>query len=599
MTTEEIKYDENSITTLSSLEHIRLRSGMYIGRLGNGTHPDDGIYILIKEVVDNSIDEYIMGNGKKIIITLKENEISVRDFGRGIPLGKVIDCVSKINTGAKYNTSVFQFSVGLNGVGTKAVNALSSAFYVKSIRDGKFFSAYFEKGVLISSEEGDTDEETGTFFKFTADKEIFGEYNYNPIFISKRFWYYAYLNMGLELRFNGEKFLSKKGLFDLLEKEVGEDKIYPQIYYKSQTLEFSFTHTNSYGENYISFVNGQHTTDGGTHQSAFREGILKGINDYSKKDFQGADIREGIFGTIAIKVQDPIFESQTKNKLGNNEVRSPIVQEVKVAIEDFLHKNKEVADRIMDKITFNEKIRKELQNVKKVAKERAKRVSIKVPNLKDCKFHFNDNTDEGKESMIFLTEGQSASGSMIVTRNVYNQAIFPLKGKPMNCFDTKLEVVYKNEELYNIMQALGIEESVENLRYSKIVLATDADVDGLHIRNLLITYFLQFFEPLVMRNHIYILETPLFRVRNKKETVYCYSEKERDLAIKKLKVNVEITRFKGLGEISPSEFGQFIGKDIRLLPVSIGEKHQVKELLTFYMGKNTPDRKQYIMANLK
>lgn len=599
MATEEIKYDENSITTLSSLEHIRLRSGMYIGRLGNGTHPDDGIYILIKEVVDNSIDEYIMGNGKKIIITLKENEIAVRDFGRGIPLGKVIDCVSKINTGAKYNTSVFQFSVGLNGVGTKAVNALSSAFYVKSIRDGKFLSAYFEKGVLVSSEEGDTEEETGTFFKFTADKEIFGEYNYNPIFISKRFWYYAYLNMGLELRFNGEKFLSKKGLFDLLEKEVGEDKIYPQIYYKSQTLEFSFTHTNSYGENYISFVNGQHTTDGGTHQSAFREGILKGINDYSKKDFQGADIREGIFGTIAIKVQDPIFESQTKNKLGNNEVRSPIVQEVKVAIEDFLHKNKEVADRIIDKISFNEKIRKELQNVKKVAKERAKRVSIKVPNLKDCKFHFNDNTDEGKESMIFLTEGQSASGSMIVTRNVYNQAIFPLKGKPMNCFDTKLEVVYKNEELYNIMQALGIEESVENLRYSKIVLATDADVDGLHIRNLLITYFLQFFEPLVLRNHIYILETPLFRVRNKKETVYCYSEKERDLAIKKLKVNVEITRFKGLGEISPSEFGQFIGKDIRLLPVSIGEKHQVKELLTFYMGKNTPDRKQYIMANLK
>lgn len=598
MTTEN-KYDENSITTLSSLEHIRLRSGMYIGRLGNGTHPDDGIYILIKEVVDNSIDEYIMGNGKKIIITLKDNEIAVRDFGRGIPLGKVIDCVSKINTGAKYNTSVFQFSVGLNGVGTKAVNALSSAFYVKSIRDGKFFSAYFEKGVLVSSEEGNTEEETGTFFKFTADKEIFGEYTYNPMFISKRFWYYAYLNMGLELRFNGEKFLSKKGLFDLLEKEVGEDKIYPQIYYRSQTLEFSFTHTNSYGENYISFVNGQHTTDGGTHQSAFREGILKGINDYSKKDFQGADIREGIFGTIAIKVQDPIFESQTKNKLGNNEVRSPIVQEVKVAIEDFLHKNKEVADRIIDKITFNEKIRKELQNVKKVAKERAKRVSIKVPNLKDCKFHFNDNTDEGKESMIFLTEGQSASGSMIVTRNVYNQAIFPLKGKPMNCFDTKLEVVYKNEELYNIMQALGIEESVENLRYSKIILATDADVDGLHIRNLLITYFLQFFEPLVMRNHIYILETPLFRVRNKKETIYCYSENERDLAIKKLKTNFEITRFKGLGEISPSEFGQFIGKDIRLLPVSIGEKHQVKELLTFYMGKNTPDRKQYIMANLK
>lgn len=594
----EIKYDENSITTLSSLDHIRLRSGMYIGRLGNGTHPDDGIYVLIKEVIDNSIDEFIMGNGKKIEVKLNEKEISVRDYGRGIPLGKVVDCVSKINTGAKYNTSVFQFSVGLNGVGTKAVNALSSSFTVKSVREGKFLSAYFEKGVLVNQEEGDTTEETGTFTKFTPDESIFGEYVYNLGFINKRLWYYAYLNTKLEIVFNGEKFYSKKGLFDLLEKEVGDEKIYPQIYYKSETLEFSFTHTNSYGENYISFVNGQHTTDGGTHQSAFREGILKGINEYSKKDFQGSDVREGIFGTIAIKIQDPIFESQTKNKLGNNEVRSPIIQEVKTAIEDFLHKNKEVADRILDKITFNEKVRKELQNVKKVAKERAKKISIKIPNLKDCKYHLNDNTDEGKESMIFITEGQSASGSMVVARDVYTQAVFPLKGKPMNCFDTKLEIVYKNEELYNIMQALGIEETIENLRYNKVIIATDADYDGLHIRNLLITYFLQFFEPLILRNHVYILETPLFRVRNKKETIYCYSEKEKELAIKKLKNNIEITRFKGLGEISPNEFGQFIGKNIRLLPVSVGEKHQVKDLLTFYMGKNTADRKNYIISNL-
>ncbi|MEK7433047.1 MAG: DNA topoisomerase IV subunit B [Cyanobacteriota bacterium] len=594
----EIKYDENAITTLSSLDHIRLRSGMYIGRLGNGTHPDDGIYVLIKEVIDNAIDEYIMGNGKKVEISITEKEVSIRDYGRGIPLGKVIDCVSKINTGAKYNTNVFQFTVGLNGVGTKAVNALSSSFFVKSVRDGEFFSAYFEKGILISQDECKTEEETGTFVKFTPDESIFGAYLYNQAFLTKRFWYYAYLNIGLKIKFNGERFYSKQGLFDLLEKEVGEQKIYPQIYYKSDTLEFSFTHISSYGENYISFVNGQHTINGGTHQSAFREGILKGINEYSKKDFQGADIREGIFGTIAIKVQDPIFESQTKNKLGNNEIRSPIIQEVKTAVEDFLHKNKPVADRILDKILFNEKLRKELQNVKKVAKERAKRVSIKIPNLKDCKYHLNDNTDDGKESMIFITEGQSASGSIVVTRNVYTQAVFPLKGKPMNCFETKLETVYKNDELYNIMQSLGIEESIDNLRYNKVVIATDADVDGLHIRNLLITYFLQFFEAVVLRNHLYILETPLFRVRNKKETIYCYSEKERDLALKKLKNNSEITRFKGLGEISPSEFGQFIGKDIRLIPVSVDEIQIIPKLLGFYMGKNTPERKNYIMNKL-
>ncbi|MBC7474029.1 MAG: type IIA DNA topoisomerase subunit B, partial [Candidatus Sericytochromatia bacterium] len=489
-------------------------------------------------------------------------------------------------------------SVGLNGVGTKAVNALSSSFFVKSHREGKFVSAYFEKGLLIKEESGDTTDPDGTLVKFISDEEIFGSYAYNNSFLSKRFWYYAYLNTGLTINFNGEKFHSKKGLFDLLEKEVGEEKIYDQIFYHSETLEFAFTHTSSYGENYISFVNGQHTTDGGTHQSAFREGILKGINDYSKKNFQGADIREGIFGTIAIKLKDPIFESQTKNKLGNNEVRSPIILEVKTAIEDFLHKNKEIADRILDKITFNERVRKELQNVKKIAKERAKKVAVKIPKLKDCKYHFNDKGTDGDESMIFLTEGQSASGSMVVTRNVYTQAIFPLKGKPMNCFETKMELVYKNEELYNIMQALGIEESIENLRYNKVIIATDADVDGLHIRNLLITYFLHFFDTLVLRNHVYILETPLFRVRNKKETIYCYSEKEKEKAVKKLKTGIEITRFKGLGEISPNEFGQFIGKDMKLIPVSVNEMQEVPKLLTFYMGKNTPERKQYIMENL-
>lgn len=596
--TTEIVYDENTITTLSSLDHIRLRSGMYIGRLGNGNHPDDGIYVLLKEVVDNGIDEYIMGHGKKIIIKINENEVTIRDYGRGIPLGKVVDCVSRINTGAKYNNDVFQFSVGLNGVGTKAVNALSSSFFVKSHRDGKFASACFERGLLIKEEEGETTDPDGTFVRFIPDEKIFGEYSYNHSFLSKRFWYYAYLNTGLELNFNGERFYSKKGLFDLLEKEVESDKLYDQIYYKSDTLEFAFTHTGSYGENYISFVNGQHTTDGGTHQSAFREGILKGINDYSKKNFQGADVREGIFGTISIRIQEPIFESQTKNKLGNTEIRSPIVQEVKTAIEDYLHKNKELADLILDKISFNERVRKELQNVKKMAKEKAKKVAIKIPKLKDCKYHLSDKSPEGDESMIFLTEGQSASGSMVVSRNVYNQAIFPLKGKPMNCFETKMEVVYKNEELYNIMQALGIEETIENLRYNKVIIATDADVDGLHIRNLLITYFLHFFDSLVLRNHVYILETPLFRVRNKKEIIYCYSEKEKEKAVKKLKTGIEITRFKGLGEISPNEFGQFIGKDMRLIPVSVNEMHEVSKLLTFYMGKNTPDRKQYIMDNL-
>lgn len=599
MTKPKVVYDESSITTLSSLEHIRLRSGMYIGRIGNGNHPDDGIYVLLKEIVDNSIDEYIMGNGKAIDVKLSDRKIEVRDYGRGIPLGKLIDCVSTINTGAKYNDDVFQFSVGLNGVGSKAVNALSSKFIVKSFRDGKYSQAHFERGVFVSQSEGETTEPNGTYTMFIPDSEIFGDYEYNIEFIDKRMWYYAYLNSGLTINFNGEQFFSEKGLFDLLEKEISTEKLYDQIYYKSQKLEFSFSHTNTYGESYISFVNGQYTSDGGTHQSAFREGILKGINDFSKKNFNPNDVRDGIFGAISIKLKDPIFESQTKNKLGNTEIRSNIVSEVKEAIEDFLYKNSETAEIILNKISLNERIRNELQNVKKIAKEKAKKVSVKIPKLKDCKYHLNDNRKDGEESMIFLTEGQSATGSMVTARDVYTQAVFPLKGKPMNCFECSREEIYKNEELYNIMQALGIEETIDNLRYNKVVIATDSDVDGLHIRNLLLTYFLHFFEPLVLSNHVYILETPLFRVRNKQKTIYCYSEAEKISAMKRLNTkDMEITRFKGLGEISPNEFGQFIGKNMRLIPVSVNERQQVPKILKFYMGKNTPVRKQYIMDNL-
>lgn len=590
-------YDESAIKTLSSLEHIRLRPGMYIGRLGNGTHRDDGIYILVKEVIDNSIDEYIMGNGRKIEISLKDQTISVRDYGRGIPLGKIVECVSIINTGAKYNDDVFQFSVGLNGVGTKAVNALSSSFLVRSHRDGQYAAAWFEQGVLVRQEEGPTEEPNGTFVSFVADEEVFGPYTYNLDFLRKRLSFYAYLNSGLRLKFNGETFYSKQGLLDLLDREVESERMYEPIYFKGNRIEFALTHTHNYGEDYLSFVNGQYTSDGGTHLSAFKEGILKGVNDFAKKSFQGADVREGIVGTVAVKIKEPVFESQTKNKLGNTDIKSWIIQEVKTQVEDFLYKNSETAQIILDKISFNERIRKELQSVKKLAREKAKKVSIKVPKLKDCKYHLNGKHAEGEESVIFLTEGNSASGSIVMSRDVMTQAVYPLRGKPLNCFATKRELLYQNEELYNIVQALGIEESVEGLRYNKIILATDADVDGLHIRNLLLTFFLHFFEPLVLQGHIYILETPLFRVRNKQETVYCYSEKEKEAALKRIK-QPEITRFKGLGEISPQEFGQFIGNDMRIIPVSVPERHEIHKLLSFYMGKNTPERKNYIMEHL-
>ncbi|MBF2052128.1 MAG: type IIA DNA topoisomerase subunit B [Candidatus Sericytochromatia bacterium] len=598
MSKTSIAYDENAIKTLSSLEHIRLRPGMYIGRLGNGTHRDDGIYVLVKEVVDNAIDEYIMGNGTRIEVELFDSEVRVRDYGRGIPLGKIVECVSVINTGAKYNDDVFQFSVGLNGVGTKAVNALSAHFLVRSQRGGEYAEARFEQGVLVAESTGKTSEPDGTYVAFTADRELFSDYRYNLEFLRKRFAYYAYLNAGLTVHFNGEDFYSEAGLADLLAQELESEALYETVYYRSQRLEFAFTHSSAYGDEYLSFVNGQYTSDGGTHESAFKEGLLKGINDYAKKSFKAEDVREGLTGTVSVKVKEPVFESQTKNKLGNTDVRAWIVQEVKEAVEDHLHKHPETARILIDKINLNESIRKELQSVKKNVREKAKKVAVKVPKLKDCKYHLNNKKTQGEESMIFITEGQSASGSIVMARDVMTQAVFPLKGKPLNCYGEKRTIVYKNDELYNIVQALGIEESIENLRYNKVILATDADVDGLHIRNLLLTFFLQYFEPLILRGHVYILETPLFRVRNKKETRYCYSEAEKEAALKALKGDTEITRFKGLGEISPQEFGQFIGEDMRLLPVNVQERQEVPRLLSFYMGKNTPQRKQYIMEHL-
>lgn len=590
-------YDESKIKTLSSLEHIRLRTGMYIGRLGDGSNMDDGIYILIKEIIDNAVDEYIMGYGKKIDVSIKDTLVSVRDYGRGIPLGKVIECVSVINTGAKYNDDVFQFSVGLNGVGTKAVNALSSHFKVISYRDGKYFSAVFSQGKLKGQKKGSCSQETdGTYIEFIPDTEIFNDYTFNFEYIEQRLWNYAYLNSGLRLYMNGNKYESKNGLFDLLKAEIGDDTLYEIGYYKGKHIEFSFTHTNTYGETYFSFVNGQFTSDGGTHQSAFREGILKGVNEFYKKNYSGIDVREGIAGIVAVKLKSPVFESQTKNKLGNAEIRSWIVSEVRAGVVDFLHKNRDASQALEKKIVSNERLRKELNVVKKEAKEAAKKVAIKIPNLKDCKYHLTDGK-HGEESTIFITEGQSASGSMVSARDVNTQAIFSLRGKPQNAFGKNKAAIYKNEELYNLMIALGIEDDIDNLRYAKVVIATDADFDGFHIRNLLLTFFLNYFEELVVANRIYILETPLFRVRNKQQTRYCYSEKEKNSAVKEIK-NPEITRFKGLGEISPKEFGQFIRDSIRLIDVNVRSIKTISGTLEFYMGKNTPERRDYIMENL-
>jgi topoisomerase-4 subunit B len=600
-------YDESKIKTLSSLEHIRLRPGMYIGRLGDGTNQDDGIYILLKEIIDNGVDEYIMGAGKRIDVAIEDNGFtSVRDYGRGIPLGKLVECVSVINTGAKYNTDVFQFSVGLNGVGTKAVNALSEMFRVTSFRDGEYAMAEFKSGILQKEEKGKTKERNGTLIEFLPDREIFAEFSYDRQYVSKRLWRYAYLNSGINLYLNDERFFSANGLKDLLAGEINGSQIYEPIYYKDTTLEFCFCHTHNYGDSYFSFVNGTYTSEGGTHLSAFREGILKGVNEFSSKKFSGNDVREGIVGTLAVKIKDPVFESQTKNKLGNTEIRSWIVNEVKDAVSAFLYKNSDAAERMLEKIQQNERVRKELQHVRKEARAKAKRVALKIPNLKDCKYHPTKDrpSPPGDENMLFITEGQSAAGSIVSSRDPMRQAVFSLKGKPMNVLGQNLPLLYKNEEMYSMMQALDIEESIGNLRYDRIILATDADVDGLHIRNLLLTFFLHYFEPLVKLGHIYILETPIFRVRNKKQTIYCYSENEKVAAAKKLanagdkRQAVEMTRFKGLGEISPSEFKQFIGKDMRLRQVNIDRLSEVPRVLNFYMGKNTPERRDYIMNNL-
>lgn len=592
-------YDESKIKTLSSLEHIRLRTGMYIGRLGNGDNPDDGIYILVKEVIDNAIDEFIMGNGHRIDIAIKDNKVTVRDYGRGIPLGKVVECVSVINTGAKYDSEVFQFSVGLNGVGTKAVNALSKWFRVVSIRDGKCFEAIFERGVLKSEKPGKVkpDIPNGTLVEFIPDDEIFPDYQFHADFIEKRIWNYAYLNTGLTLSLNGQIFKSENGLVDLLADSVGNETLYEVAHFTEPKLEFAFSHTYNYGETYFSFVNGQYTSDGGTHLSAFKEGLVKGVNAYYRKNYKTEDVREGIVAAISVKVQSPVFESQTKNKLGNTEIRSWIVNDTMSAVVEWLQKNAELAKKLEEKIVSNEKIRTELTAIKKEARTAAKKISIKIPKLKDCKFHLGDKK-YGEDSMIFITEGDSASGSMVACRDVLTQAIFSLRGKPANMYGKTRSEIYKNAELYNLMMALGIENDTAGLRYAKIIIATDADNDGYHIRNLMLTFFLLYFEELITGGRVYILETPLFRVRTKKETSYCYSEKERDAEVKRLGSSCEITRFKGLGEINPSEFKQFIGPDIRLLPVSTQAIKNVSKVLEFYMGKNTPERREFIMKNL-
>ena len=595
-------YDESKIKTLSSIDHIRLRTGMYIGRIGDGSHYDDGCYILLKEVIDNAIDEFIMGHGREVKITVEGNRVTVRDFGRGIPLGKVIDCVSQINTGAKYNDEVFQFSVGLNGVGTKAVNALAKEFIVRSHREGEFFEATFKQGKLKGEKKGKTTEPNGTFVSFEPDPTIFKDSAYKLEYIERRLRHYSYLNAGLKLNLNGNEFVSRRGLMDLVLEDLEKDNsepIYAPLHYTSKTLEFCFTHTNSrYGETLYSFVNGQYTSDGGTHLSAFREGLLKAVNEYGKGKFDGDDVRECIVGAVAIRLKDPMFESQTKNKLGNTEIRTELVNTVREELLHYFNRNKEIAEKIITKVQDTQQLRKELQEVKKLARERSKAITLRIPQLKDCKHHFDKEKGKGKGSMVFICEGQSAAGSITSCRDVNTQAVFVLKGKPLNVWDLKRDIVYKNDEMYNLMCALDIEDNTNNLRYEKVILATDADVDGLHIRNLLITYFYRFFDQLVQDGHLWVLETPLFRVRNKQETIYCYSEAERDVAMAKIGKNAEVTRFKGLGEISPGEFKQFIGKEMRLSQVEFAPKAEASNILNFYMGRNTPERKDYIMEHL-
>src|SRR5215213_6144775 len=614
-------YTEESIKSLDWKEHIRLRPGMYIGKLGDGSSPDDGIYVLLKEVLDNCIDEYTMGYGKNIEITINEKTVTIRDYGRGIPLGKVVDVVSKINTGAKYDSKVFQKSVGLNGVGTKAVNALSKHFKVSSFRDGKVKEAEFERGVLIKEyKEAKSGEDNGTLVTFIPDDTVFKNFHFIPEFLEKQIWNYCFLNAGLRIVFNGKSYVSRNGLLDLLNRETSADTNpesirYPIIHLKGADIEVAITHNNDYGEDYHSFVNGQHTTQGGTHQAAFREAYVKVIRDFFKKDYEASDIRQSIVAAISVRVVEPVFESQTKTKLGSLNVeeggpsmRQFITDFLSRELDNYLHKNAATADALKKRIEQSERERKDLAGIKKLANERAKKANLHNRKLRDCKVHLNDEPPakgkqeffaSQKETTIFITEGDSASGSLTKAREVATQAVFSLRGKPLNCFGMTKKVVYENEELNLLQHALNIEEGLEGLRFNRIVIATDADVDGMHIRLLIMTFFLQFFPDLVKNNHVYILQTPLFRVRNKQETIYCYSQQEKQAAVKKLGSKPEITRFKGLGEISPDEFGRFIGEEIRLDPVILEHGDHIQHLLEYYMGKNTQERQEFIINNLK
>lgn len=610
-------YNEDSIKSLDWKEHIRLRPGMYIGKLGDGSSPDDGVYVLIKEVIDNCIDEHTMGHGRHVDVNIDGKNITVRDYGRGIPLGKVVDVVSKINTGAKYDSKAFQKSVGLNGVGTKAVNALSDYFKVTAYREGKEKTAEFQKGVLLKEhKESVTKEENGTFVSFIPDESIFKNFHFVQEYLDNQFWNYCYLNAGLVMNLNGKRYVSKNGLLDLLQRKTNEDEIrYPIIHLKGEDIEVAITHESAYGEEYYSFVNGQFTTQGGTHLAAFRECYVKTIRDFFKKDYDAADIRGSICAALSIRVQEPVFESQTKTKLGSQTVfdggpsmKNFIGDFLGKELNNYLHKNPVTTDALKKRIEQNERERKELSGIRKLANERAKKANLHNKKLRDCKFHYNDEAtgkdkenilEKQKESTIFITEGDSASGSITKARNVNTQAVFSLRGKPLNCFGLTKKVVYENEEFNLLQHALNIEDGYDTLRYNNIVFATDADVDGLHIRLLLMTFFLQFFPDLVKNGHVYILETPLFRVRNKQETIYCYDQVEKDKAIKKLGSKPEITRFKGLGEISPDEFARFIGEDMKLQPVMMLPDTHIQQLLEYYMGKNTPSRQDFIIDNLK
>ena len=609
MAAEKPLYTEDSIRSLDWKEHIRLRPGMYIGKLGDGSAQDDGIYVLVKEIIDNSIDEHMMGNGKQIDIVITDKKVEVRDYGRGIPLGKVIDCVSKINTGGKYDSGAFQKSVGLNGVGTKAVNALSAYFKVQSIRDGRTKIAEFEKGELVKDhKETSTTEKNGTMITFMPDNTIFKNFYFIPEFLEEQLWNYAFLNAGLTINYNGKKYYSENGLLDLLKRKADAESIrYPFIHLKGHDIEICLTHGEQYGEEYYSFVNGQYTTQGGTHLAAFREALVKTVREYYKKDFDASDVRGSIIGAIAIRVQEPVFESQTKTKLGSQNVahEGPTVRNfvndfVKRELDNYLHQNSVAADALLKRILQSERERKDIAGIKKLANERAKKANLHNKKLRDCRFHLDDEkSDKRYESTLFITEGDSASGSITKSRKVETQAVFSLRGKPLNCFGLTKKIVYENEEFNLLQHALNIEDGLEGLRYKNVVIATDADVDGMHIRLLLMTFFLQFFPDLVRNGHLFILDTPLFRVRNKKETIYCYSEEEKQKAIAKLGSKPEITRFKGLGEISPDEFGVFIGENIRLDPIILTKEITIPKLLSYYMGKNTPDRQQFIIDNLK